>query len=240
MSERVEAVEVQLLAYARELNRVFRSERALAAELDEANRRLRQANLTAIRTFALLVAAKDGPTRAHLERTHDYALRLTARIDPALAADETLSCAFLLHDVGEMGIPDAILNKPGPLTPDEWEVMRTHPEIGSRILANMEFLGDAVEVVRCHHERWDGDGYPAGLLGEEIPLGARIFAVCDAFDAMTSDRPYREALPVEQAVEEIIDAAGRQFDPEVVKAFAGLAVELPALRRVELDGSSPA
>jgi HD-GYP domain-containing protein (c-di-GMP phosphodiesterase class II) len=224
-----EAAELQLLTYARELNRVFRSEQTLTAELDETTRRLRAANLAAVRTLALVVGARDEAARAHLERTVDLALRLTDRIDPLLARDGSLGCAFLLHDIGEMAIPEAILRKPGPLTPDEWEVMRTHPEIGARILADMEFLGDAIEVVRSHHERWDGAGYPAGLAGEDIPLGARIFGVCDAFDAMTSDRPYRSALPFEHAVDEILAGSGSQFDPEVVKAFADLSLE-PGLR----------
>jgi len=230
MAERDEVAENQLLTYARELNRVFRSERALAAELDETTRRLRAANLAAVRTLALVVGARDEAARSHLQRTVDLALRLTDRIDPLLARDGTLGCAFLLHDIGEMAIPEAILHKPGPLTPDEWEVMRTHPEIGARILADMEFLGDAVEIVRSHHERWSGDGYPEGLEGEDIPLGARIFSVCDAFDAMTSERPYRGALPFEHAVEEILTGSGSQFDPEVVKAFADLATDLPTLR----------
>jgi HD-GYP domain-containing protein (c-di-GMP phosphodiesterase class II) len=230
MGERDEVAEDQLLTYARELNRVFRSERALAAELDDQTRRLHAANLAAVRTLALVVGARDEAARTHLERTVDLALRLTDRIDPPLARDGSLGCAFLLHDIGEMAIPEAILRKPGPLTPDEWEVMRTHPEIGARILADMEFLGDAIEVVRSHHERWDGEGYPEGLAGEDIPLGARIFSVCDAFDAMTSDRPYRGALPFEHAVEEILTGSGTQFDPEVVKAFGDLAAELPTLR----------
>jgi HD-GYP domain-containing protein (c-di-GMP phosphodiesterase class II) len=123
-----------------------------------------------------------------------------------------------------MAIPEAILRKPGPLTPDEWEVMRTHPEIGARILADMEFLGDAIEVVRSHHERWDGAGYPDGLAGPSIPLEARIIACCDTWNAMTTTRSYRAALPVHVAVREIRANAGTQFDADVVDAVLAVVV----------------
>jgi HD-GYP domain-containing protein (c-di-GMP phosphodiesterase class II) len=110
-------------------------------------------------------------------------------VDADLAADPRMPYGFLLHDVGKLGIPAAILDKPGPLDSREWQVMHTHPLLGTRIMAGMPFLGPAVDVIRCHHERWDGHGYPHGLRGAEIPLAARIFAVCDAFDAITSARP---------------------------------------------------
>ncbi|HET6751709.1 MAG TPA: HD-GYP domain-containing protein [Actinomycetes bacterium] len=176
-----------------------------------------------------IAEAKDPRTRAHLQRTHDYAVALTEAVDPALAADQRLRYGFLLHDVGKVGIPEAVLNKAGPLDDDEWEVMRAHPLIGVQMVAGIKSLGHAVEVIRCHHERWDGKGYPAGLAGDAIPLGARIFAVADAFDAMTSDRPYRRALPFERACQEIQDGAGSQFDPTVVEVFAAIAPDLPDL-----------
>jgi HD-GYP domain-containing protein (c-di-GMP phosphodiesterase class II) len=135
-----------------------------------------------------------------------------------------------LHDVGKLSIPDAILEKPGPLTADEWELVRRHPVIGQRILASAPALVDVAEIVRSTHERIDGDGYPDGLAAEEIPLAARIIAVCDAFDAMTSARPYRPALSHEEALHELRRCAGTQFDSDVVTEFLA---ELQA-RRAEL------
>jgi HD-GYP domain-containing protein (c-di-GMP phosphodiesterase class II) len=125
----------------------------------------------------------------------------------------------LLHDVGKIGVPDFILHKPGPLTPEEWDDMKRHPGIGHEMLRDISFLSGAAEIVHCHHERFDGKGYPRGLMGDEIPLGARIFAIADTFDAMTSDRPYRKALPAEVARWEILRHSGTQFDPQVVQAF---------------------
>ena len=151
-----------------------------------------------IKTLAFVVEAKDPSTRAHLQRTHDYAVALAEAVDPELAADEQLRYGFLLHDVGKVGIPEAVLNKPGPLDADEWEVMRAHPLLGVQMVAGIKSLGSAVEVIRCHHERWDGKGHPSGLAGDDIPAGARVFSVADAFDAMTSDRPHRTAIPFDQ------------------------------------------
>jgi HD-GYP domain-containing protein (c-di-GMP phosphodiesterase class II) len=143
-------------------------------------------------------------------------------VDAELVADHCLRYGFLLHDVGKVGVPEAILNKPGPLDEEEWLVMRTHPEMGVQMVSGIKSLGPAVEVIRSHHERWDGLGYPSGLVGEQIPLSARIFSVCDAFDAMTSDRPYRRALPFEHAVEQIMAGTGTQFDPAMAEAFVSI------------------
>jgi HD-GYP domain-containing protein (c-di-GMP phosphodiesterase class II) len=145
-----------------------------------------------------------------------------------------LEHGVLLHDIGKIGIPDAILLKPGPLTPAEWQVMRTHPEIGRRLVERIPFLLGAVPVVYHHHERWDGTGYPLGLSGEAIPLGARIFAVADAFDAMTVDRPYSRAIGLPEARERIRTSAGSHFDPAVVETFLGIPLE--ALRAIR-EGS---
>jgi HD-GYP domain-containing protein (c-di-GMP phosphodiesterase class II) len=227
--DQLEAAERQLLVFGREINQLYQAERARAAELEEALARLRESYTDMIRTLAFVVEAKDPGTRAHLARTHDYAVALAGAVDPPMAADERLRHGFLLHDVGKVGVPEAILNKPGPLDDREWRVMRTHPLLGVRMVAGIESFGPAVDVIRCHHERWDGAGYPAGLRGEEIPLGARIFAVADAFDAMTSNRPYRRALPLARAHREIADGAGSQFDPDVVGAFEGIAGTLPEL-----------
>ena len=219
----LEAAQRQLLVFARELNLLYQAERARGHELEEALRRLEDSYLDMVKTLAFVVEAKDPTTRAHLDRTHDYATALAAVVDSELADDACLRYGFLLHDVGKVGVPEAILNKPGPLTEDEWLILRTHPAMGVQMVAGIKSLGPAVEVIRSHHERWDGRGYPAGLAGDRIPLSARIFAVCDAFDAMTSDRPYRTALPFERAVEQIQAGSGTQFDPDMADAFLSIA-----------------
>ncbi|OYT70908.1 MAG: hypothetical protein CFK49_11555 [Armatimonadetes bacterium JP3_11] len=141
----------------------------------------------------------------------------------------------LLHDIGKIGVPDSILYKPGPLTPEEWEIMKQHPVIGYRMCMKVDELRSAAPIVLHHHERWDGGGYPYGLAGEAIPLGARIFAIADTLDAMTSDRPYRKALSFAEAREEIIRCAGKQFDPEMVKLFLEIPEEeLRLIRELSL------
>jgi HD-GYP domain-containing protein (c-di-GMP phosphodiesterase class II) len=132
----------------------------------------------------------------------------------------TIAVTAALHDIGKVGVPDAVLLKPGKLTDEEWIEMRKHSMHGYRILEGIDFLGDARLLVRDHHERWDGQGYPGGIAGEEIYIGARIFAVVDTYDAMTTDRPYRKALPHEVAAEEIEGMQGTQFDPRVVEAWS--------------------
>ncbi len=125
----------------------------------------------------------------------------------------------VFHDIGKIAIPEAILNKPGPLTAEEWVVMERHTIVGEQILAPVEFLREVLPVVRHEHERWDGDGYPDGLEGEQIPLGSRVILVCDACDAMTADRPYRKGMPAQAAIAELRDNAGTQFDPRAVEAL---------------------
>jgi len=169
--------------------------------------------------LARALEAKDYQTEGHSERVTAYALRLGRALGLRREALEDLRRGALLHDLGKIGIPDAVLRKPGPLTEEEQALMRTHPLIGDRILEGLPALQGARGVVRHHHERFDGRGYPEGLQGEEIPLLARIFAVVDAYDAMTSHRPYRRALDPEEALAEIAREAGRQFDPRVVSAF---------------------
>lgn len=217
--DEVSAVKGQLLVFARELNRVFHAERSRREELEAALDELADAYLSMVKTLAYVVETKDTYTRQHLERTYHYAVRLAREVEPAIADDRVLGYGFLLHDVGKVGVPEAILTKPGPLDPDEWEVMRRHPVIGEEIVAPIAYLAPAVQVIRHHHERWDGRGYPDGLAGEDIPTAARIFTVVDCFDAMTSDRPYRKALDLDAATEEIERHAGAQFDPEIVRAF---------------------
>ncbi len=169
--------------------------------------------------LAQSVEEKDEATEGHCSRIERLALQIGDRL--GLSGDRliALSYAAYLHDVGKVKVPDEILNKPGPLTDVEWDEMRRHPDYGAEMLREKEFLTDAAKIVRAHHERYDGTGYPRGLKGEEIPIEARIIAVVDAYDAMTSDRPYRKALTKEQAIEELKKNAGTQFDPRVVTAF---------------------
>ena len=204
----------QLLAYARDLGELVQAERAQRRLLQHAYRQ----------TVAALTDALEARSRGtgrHAHRVHRYALELTEVVAPGLLQDPSLEYGFLLHDIGKIGIPDAVLDKDGPLDVDEMRLMQQHPVIGAQLLIGVPLLdGEGLRVVRNHHERWDGTGYPDGLVGDEIPTGARIFAVADALDAMTSERPYRPALGWDEAVDEILGKSGSQFDPHVVGAFA--------------------
>jgi HD-GYP domain-containing protein (c-di-GMP phosphodiesterase class II) len=163
--------------------------------------------------------AKDTGTNAHSQRVQQYALELSWALEPALLEEPSVEYGFLLHDVGKIGIPDRILGKPDALSPSERRILETHTLLGEQMLGGVALLqGDGLKVVRNHHERWDGAGYPDGLAGYDIPLPARIFAVADALDAMTSNRPYRGAMPWEAAFVELEAEAAKQFDPTVVES----------------------
>ena len=165
---------------------------------------------------------RDVGTEAHSRRVHGYALTLARSHGIPEEQIKDIEHGALLHDIGKIGIPDAILPKPGPLTPEEWIVMRTHPEVGRRFIERIPFLRGALPIVYHHHEKWDGSGYALGLRGDAIPLGARIFSVADALDAMTFDRPYSKAVSDEAARREIERCAGTHFDPAVVKTFLAI------------------
>ncbi|HKX25595.1 MAG TPA: HD domain-containing phosphohydrolase [Actinomycetota bacterium] len=218
-------VQEQLIVFARELGELYQLERQRSAELESVVTSLRESYIDTMKGLALVIEAKDRSTRGHLERTQVFGMALARRVDPALAEAVELGYGFFLHDLGKVGIPEDILCKTGPLSGEEWAIMRRHPLIGAQIVAPIRFLGEAAQVIRHHHERFDGTGYPDGLAGRAIPVSARIFAVADSFDAMISDRPYRPARPVEAALEEIRDGAGTQFDPEVVEAFVSLVLD---------------
>ena len=207
--------QAQLEAYAKDVRQSFARELRRARELE-------LSYFHTVRALAAAVEAKDGYTGAHIQRVHEIGLLLARSVAPEQADDPQLAYGFLLHDIGKLSVPDAVLKKPGPLTDTEWALMRRHPEAGARILDAIPFLDRAVEVVLHHHERWDGRGYPSGLGEDEIPLWARIFAVADTVDAITSDRPYRPGRPLEDAVDEILARAGTQFDPDCAHALADL------------------
>jgi ribonuclease P protein subunit RPR2 len=216
----------QLLLYARDLRHLLELERGQRRLLESAYRET-------VTALASALESKDTGTRAHSNRVQSYATALAKAVDERhVVQDPSTPYGFLLHDVGKIGIPDGILQKPGPLSPAERRRMQTHTVLGEAMLSGVAFLkGEGLKVVRSHHERWDGRGYPDGLRSDEIPLGARIFAVADALDAMTSHRPYRRALSWQTARAEILAQRRRQFDPDVVDAFVTSENDLMEIRR---------
>ncbi len=198
--------------------RVAEATRDLGSALAE----LQQTYQATLEALGSALATREVGTELHSRRVHAYSLALARAHRVPEPELEALGRGVLLHDIGKIGISDAILLKPGPLTPEEWATMRRHPEVGRQLLERIPFLRDAIPVVYHHHERWDGSGYPLGLAGPAIPLGARIFAVADAFDALTFDRPYSKAMPMVVARERIRVAAGTHFDPDVVLTFLAM------------------
>jgi HD-GYP domain-containing protein (c-di-GMP phosphodiesterase class II) len=179
-----------------------------------------------IEALVSALEARDPYTQAHAGRIRDTAIALSVAMQVPIEQRRAVRLGSILHDVGKIGVSDSILLKSGPLTDEEWAVMRTHPEIGEKMLQSIDFLTPALPIVRHHHERWDGKGYPDKLAGEEIPIGARIVAVCDSFDAMTSDRPYRAAMSIDEACEELKRNAGTQFDPNCVDLLVQIVSEV--------------
>ncbi|MGI9112150.1 MAG: HD domain-containing phosphohydrolase [Gaiellaceae bacterium] len=217
--------EAQLLLYARDLRDLIELERSQRTLLESAYLQTVSALTSALET-------KDTRTRQHSQRVQRYATELARVVDPTLAADQSAEHGFLLHDIGKIGIPDEILGKPSALNDIEWRLMKSHTVLGAQMLGGIAFLeGPGVGIVRSHHERWEGGGYPDGLAGEEIPVGARIFAVADALDAITNHRPYRDAQSWRVAHREILAESGKQFDPDVVDAFRDREHVLHEIRR---------
>lgn len=188
-------------------------------ELDRAIEEIENSYRMTLKALVQALETRDSETHGHSERVVTFSLRLGHELGLDKDALRNLELGALLHDIGKIGVPDAILRKPAALTPEEWDKMRLHPQHGQTILRNIPFLEGATQLVAQHHEKWDGNGYPYGLRGEDIDIGARIFAVVDAFDAMVSDRVYRRGCSYENALEELERCAGTQFDPLVVAAF---------------------
>jgi ribonuclease P protein subunit RPR2 len=216
----------QLERYASDLREVFKQERARAQEL-------RRSYIATVRALSNAVEARDAYTGKHAERVAAYGMELARATGLEVADSPQIEFGFLLHDVGKVAVPDAILFKSSALTEEEYALVRRHPVIGSEILRDVDFLGEGKLVVRHHHERWDGRGYPDGLRGEAIPLAARVFAVADALDALTTDRPYRPASSFAAARKEVLAGTGSQFDPAVVAAYR----EIPDVAFERLRGA---
>jgi HD-GYP domain-containing protein (c-di-GMP phosphodiesterase class II) len=216
----------QTLRYAEELRELHVAERTLRRTAERTLDDLERMYGATVKALASALELRDDQTGDHAERVAALAVRLTRKVAPELLADPQLEYGFLLHDLGKIGIPDAILLKPDRLTPTETKQMQYHPELGAQIVGAIPDLdGAAVDVIAAHHERWDGTGYPHGLKGDAIPLGARIFAVVDAWDAMTNHRPYRRALRRSVALARLRKAAGTQFEPRMVDAFTRLVLD---------------
>ncbi len=172
-----------------------------------------------VEALCAALSARDGYTGEHSAETLELVRSVTEQLELPIDQVETIADVALLHDIGKIGIPNEVLHEPGKLSDDQWEVMKQHPVIGERIVARIPGLESVAQAIRHEHERWDGRGYPDGLKGDTIPLASRIVLVCDAFHAMTSNRPYREAMPVEDARAELVRHAGTQFDPVIVGAL---------------------
>ncbi len=216
--------EEQLLLYASDLRHLVEIERQQRALLNAAYH-------DTVAALAGALESKDTGTRAHSQRVQLYAVELAEVFAPELLSDPSVEYGFLLHDVGKIGIPDSVLQKPSSLSVSERRLIETHTLLGEQMLEGVSFMSvECLSIVRSHHERWDGRGYPDGLAGDEIPLGARVFAVADALDAITSDRPYRAQQPWAYAADEIAEQSGKQFDPEVVAAFRERDVALRGIR----------
>jgi putative nucleotidyltransferase with HDIG domain len=216
----------QLERYAADLRETFKSERDRAQQLT-------RSYMATVRALSNAVEARDAYTGKHAERVTLFAIEIARELGLPAPDTPEVEFGFLLHDVGKLAIPDSILFKPGPLTTEERALMSRHTIVGAEIMRDIEFLAEASKVVRSHHERWDGNGYPDGLAGEQIPLNARVFAVADVFDALTTNRPYRAALSFEQARSMIEEESGSHFDPQVVDAFRRIDDEI--LRKIAAE-----
>ncbi len=202
---RLQASYQQSLVYAREVRHLYT--------------RLQRASLQGLQGLANALEAKDPYTHGHSERVGEWARRTALTLGWEAQDADVVGQAGVLHDIGKIGVPETVLRKPGPLSADEWTVMRGHPLVGAQIVAPFDFFAEGAEIIRRHHERCDGSGYPDGLAGVDIPLGARIVAVADVFDALTSERSYRPALAACEAALELRRQAGRALDARVVEVF---------------------
>ncbi|HZU21721.1 MAG TPA: HD domain-containing phosphohydrolase, partial [Terriglobales bacterium] len=208
---------------------IYRSYRLYLGKLETEKKHVEDMaglHLRTIEALALAIEAKDHTTHDHLQRVRVYAMELANELGLSYEDKEALRAAALLHDIGKLAVPEHIISKPGKLTPEEFEKMKIHPIVGAEILEQVQFPYPVVPIVRSHHEKWDGTGYPDGLKGEEIPIGARILSAVDCLDALASDRQYRRALPLDKAMEHVAIEAGKSFDPKVIAVLHRRYVEL--------------
>jgi putative nucleotidyltransferase with HDIG domain len=211
---------------------MYRSYRLYLGKLETEKRHAEQVSKLHLRTIealALAIEAKDENTADHLQRVRVYSMELAKELGVSADETEALQAASVLHDIGKLAVPEHIISKPGRLTPEEFEKMKIHPIVGAEILERVNFPYPVVPIVRAHHEKWDGSGYPYGLAGEAIPIGARILAAVDCFDALASDRQYRKALPLQEAMAKVVADAGTAFDPRVVEILQRRYLELEKL-----------
>jgi HD-GYP domain-containing protein (c-di-GMP phosphodiesterase class II) len=211
-----------LSAAYRRLNAAYQQALRYAEDVRVLYQQLQRGIYQSLLGLANALEAKDVYTRGHSERVGSMSRRVAIAVGLSPAEAEIVARAGLLHDIGKIGIPETVLRKAGPLSPDEWALMRRHPLIGAQIVAPFEFFAAGAAIIRHHHERVDGSGYPDGLAGSAIPVGARIVAVADVFDALTSDRPYRPAMTSEDALTHLMAQAGHGLDEEIVGAFLGI------------------
>src|SRR6201993_3743770 len=198
---------------------IYRSYRLYLGKLEDEKRHVEEMadlHMRTIEALALAIEAKDQTTHDHLQRVRVYAVEVAKELKVSEEEMEAIQAAALLHDIGKLAIPEHIISKPGRLTPEEFEKMKIHPVVGAEILERVHFPYPVVPIVRAHHERWDGTGYPDGLKGEEIPMGARILSAVDCLDALATDRQYRKALPLEEVMQRLVKESGKSFDPKVV------------------------
>ncbi|WP_353687103.1 HD domain-containing phosphohydrolase [Thermodesulfovibrio sp. 3462-1] len=191
----------------------------ILSEIQSAKEDLLLAYDQTIEALSFALDLRDKETEGHSQRVTELTVKIAEKFRIKGEKLRYVRWGALLHDIGKLGIPDNILLKPGPLSSEEWEIMKKHPEYGYNMLSRVEYLLPALEILLYHHEKWDGSGYPRGLKGKEIPLSARIFAVVDVWDALTNERPYRPAWSKERALQYIVSQSGIHFDPEVVKIF---------------------
>jgi putative nucleotidyltransferase with HDIG domain len=221
---------------------MYRSYRLYLGKLETEKRHAEQVSslhLRTIETLALAIEAKDEATGEHLQRVRVYAMELAKELGVSEDETEALRAASVLHDIGKLAVPEHIISKPGKLTPEEFEKMKIHPTVGAEILEQVHFPYPVVPIVRAHHEKWDGSGYPNGLAGEAIPIGARILAAVDCLDALASDRQYRKALPLDEAMAKVAAEAGKSFDPTVVAILERRYIELEKLANEQPVPATP-
>ncbi len=217
---------------------IYRSYRLYLGKLEDEKRHVEEIadlHMRTIEALALAIEAKDQTTHDHLQRVRIYALEVAKDLQVSPEEREALQAAALLHDIGKLAIPEHIISKPGRLTPEEFEKMKIHPVVGAEILERVRFPYPVVPIVRAHHEKWDGSGYPLGLKGTQIPMGARILAAVDFLDALASDRQYRRALPLEEAMSRLEEESGKSFDPKVVQVLERRYAELEQLVRERIE-----